>query len=118
VCSYGQLRCLEWKSGRRQWETFAATSGASEERWSNAFLTRLSHPSEDGHRFIIFNEKGELILARLTPEAYQETSRASIVTPDCPSVKDRPVVWTHPAYAGRRAYVKNNSEIVCVDLAP
>jgi hypothetical protein len=52
------------------------------------------------------------------PEAYQETSRASIVTPDCPSVKDRPVVWTHPAYAGRRAYVKNNSEIVCVDLAP
>ena len=117
VCSYGQLRCLEWKSGRRQWETLAATSGASEERWSNAFLTRLSHPSEDGHRFIIFNEKGELILARLTPEAYQETSRASIVAPDCPAVKDRPVVWTHPAYAGRRAYVKNNSEIVCVDLA-
>lgn len=117
VCSYGQLRCLEWKSGSRRWETFAATTGAGEARWGNAFLTRLAGPGEDGHRFLIFNEKGELILARLSPDQYQEISRAPIVKPDCPAVKDRPVVWTHPAYAGRRAFVKNNSEIVCVDLA-
>lgn len=117
VCSYGQLRCLEWKSGARRWETFAATTGAGEERWGTAFLTRLEGPGEDGQRFVIFNEKGDLILARLTPEKYHEISRAQIVKPDCPAVKDRPVVWTHPAYAGRRAFVKNNAEIVCVDLA-
>ena len=117
VCSYGQLRCLEWKSGQRRWETFAATTGGGEVRWGTAFLTRLAGPGEDGNRFVIFNEKGELILARLTPEAYAETGRAAIVKPDCPAVKDRPVVWTHPAYAGRRAFVKNNAEIVCVDLA-
>lgn len=117
VCSYGQLRCLDWKLGARQWETFAATTGAGEERWGTAFLTRLAGPGEDGHRFLLFNEKGELILARLTPEKYQEISRAKIVEPDCPAVKDRPVVWTHPAYAGRRAFIKNNSEVVCVDLA-
>jgi len=117
VCSYGQLRCLEWASGARKWETFEATSRAGEERWGTAFLTRLGGEGEDGHRFVIFNEKGELILARLTPQAYTEISRAKIVEGDCPAVKDRPVVWTHPAYAGRRAFIKNNSEIVCVDLA-
>lgn len=117
VCSYGQLRCLEWSSGARKWETFAATTGTGEERWGTAFLTRLAGPDEDGQRFLLFNEKGELILARLTPEKYEEISRAAIVKPDCPAVKDRPVVWTHPAYAGRRAFIKNNTEVVCVDLA-
>lgn len=113
VCSYGQLRCLEWKTGRRKWETFAATTGGGEERWATAFLTQLG----DSDRFLLFNEKGELILAELTPEAYREISRVKIVEPDCRDVRERPVVWSHPAYANKRAYIRNNSELVCVDLS-
>jgi hypothetical protein len=27
------------------------------------------------------------------------------------------VVWVHPAFANRRVYVRNDREMVCVDLA-
>ena len=29
----------------------------------------------------------------------------------------RPVVWSYPAFANRRLYVRNDKEIVCVSLA-
>jgi hypothetical protein len=29
----------------------------------------------------------------------------------------RLVVWSHPAFANRRVYARNDKEIVCVDLA-
>src|SRR5262249_3575365 len=59
VCSYGQLRCLKADTGERIWETLQATGGKLE-RWSNAFLV------PQGDRYFLFNEKGDLILARLT----------------------------------------------------
>ena len=29
----------------------------------------------------------------------------------------RAVLWSHPAFANRRAYARNDKEIICVDLA-
>jgi hypothetical protein len=29
----------------------------------------------------------------------------------------RLVVWSHPAFANRRVYARNDKEIICVDLA-
>ena len=29
----------------------------------------------------------------------------------------RPIVWSHPAFANRRVYARNDKEIVCVSLA-
>jgi outer membrane protein assembly factor BamB len=107
VCSYGQLRCLEAQTGERVWETFAATG---EGRWSTAFLIR----HEDA--FFLFNEQGELITADLTPEGYHETSRAPLIPPTA-KVGRRTVVWSHPAFAGRCVFARNDQEIVCVDLA-
>ncbi|MDB6135697.1 MAG: hypothetical protein JWM59_3940 [Verrucomicrobiales bacterium] len=109
VCSYGQLRCLEWKTGARKWETFAGTGG-KEERWATAFLTRLGH---SGNEFILFNEQGELIRAALTPEAYQEKQRRQIIEPNCPDVKERPVVWSHPAYARGHVWARNHGSLRC-----
>jgi hypothetical protein len=109
VCSYGELRCLKADSGQRVWETFQATTGEST-RWGNAFLI------ENGDRFFLFNEKGDLIIARLTPRGYQEISRAHILEPTNNMAK-RPVVWTHPAFANKCMYARNDKEIVCVSLA-
>jgi outer membrane protein assembly factor BamB len=109
VCSYGQLRCLEEKTGKRRWETLEATTG-SLVRWGNAFLVR----HED--RFFLFNEKGDLIIAKLTPEKYEEISRAHILEPDN-NLPGRQVVWSHPAFADKCAFVRNDHEIVCVSLA-
>lgn len=112
VCSYGQLRCLEWGSGRRLWETFAATTGEGELRWGTAFLTRLGRT---GNRFILFNEKGELILADLTPQGYQEKDRANVIEPDN-TLCGRPVVWSHPAYGNGRAFIRNDSRVIALRL--
>jgi outer membrane protein assembly factor BamB len=108
-CSYGQFRCLKTATGERVWETFAPTTGKSE-RWGNAFI--VPH----GERYFLFNEQGDLIIARLTPEKYEELSRVRLIEPNNHDAR-RPVVWSHPAFANRSVYARNDAEIVCASLA-
>jgi len=108
-CSYGQFRCLKADTGERIWETFEPTSGKSE-RWGHAFVIK------NGDRAFLFSEKGDLIIARLSPEKYQEISRARLLEPDNRD-PGRPVVWSHPAFANKSVYARNDKEMVCVSLA-
>jgi len=108
VCSHGELRCLDLKTGDRVWSTFEATSGQSA-RWGTAFLVK----HED--RYFLFSEQGDLIIARLTPQGYEELSRAHLLEPTGPSQR-RDVVWTHPAFANRNVYARNDREIISVSL--
>ena len=110
VCSYGQLRCLKLETGERVWETFAATTGGGPVRWANAFIIK------NGGRFFLANEKGDLIVARLTPKGYEEISRTHLLEPTN-SDPHRLVVWSHPAFANHCIYARNDREIVCVSLA-
>ncbi|MBX3439094.1 MAG: PQQ-like beta-propeller repeat protein, partial [Planctomycetaceae bacterium] len=118
VCSYGQLRCLDAVTGTRLWETEQATGSG---RWWNAFLIphepRGEPSPETGHRVFIANEQGELILARLTPEGYEEQSRSMLIEPTRPLARQRVVVWSHPAFAERSVFARNDREIVRVSLA-
>jgi outer membrane protein assembly factor BamB len=107
ICSYGQLRCLDAKTGTRLWETFEATG---EGRWWNAFIV----PHED--RYFIHNEQGDLIIANLTPKGYTEISRAKLVAPTRP-VRRRQTIWSHPAFAMKSVFARNDKEIVRVDLS-
>jgi outer membrane protein assembly factor BamB len=111
VCSYGQLRCLKADSGERLWETFQATTGGEPVRWANAFIVKAK---ENGH-FFLFNEKGDLIIADLTPEGYKELSRAHLLDPTN-TAAGRDVLWSHPAFANRHIYARNDREIICADL--
>jgi outer membrane protein assembly factor BamB len=110
VCSYGQLRCLKADTGERLWDTFAATTGDKEVRWGNAFLVK------NGSRFFLFNERGELILAKLSPKGYEEVGRARLLEPTN-TAAGRSVVWSHPAFASRCVFVRNDQELVCASLA-
>lgn len=107
VCSYGQLRCLDVVSGERVWETFEATGQG---RWWNAFLV----PHED--RYFVHNEQGDLIIAKLSPEGYEEISRAKLVEPTR-QVQRRMTIWSHPAFAMKSVFARNDKEIVRVDLS-
>ena len=107
VCSYGQLRCLDATSGKRIWETLDATGDG---RWWNAFLV----PHED--RYFIHNEQGDLIIAKLSPKGYDEISRAKLVEPTRP-VRRRMTIWSHPAFALKSVFARNDKEIVRVNLA-
>ena len=108
-CSYGQFRCLKLETGERLWETFAPTSGKSA-RWGHAFVVK------NGGRSFIFSEQGDLIIAKLTPEKYEELSRAHLIDADNRD-PGRPVVWSHPAFANKSIYARNDQEIICVSLA-
>jgi len=115
VCSYGELRGLELATGKRLWETRKPTVGTATNegkptRWGNAFL----NPHED--RTFLFNEKGELILAKLSPDGYEEISRAQLVKP-LNKLAGRAVVWSPPAFAHKKCFARNDAEVVCVDLA-
>ena len=67
-------------------------------------------------RSFIFSERGDLIIAKLSPEKYEELSRAHLLEPDNRD-PGRPVVWSHPAFANKSIYARNDQEIVCVSLA-
>ncbi|MBL4883664.1 MAG: PQQ-like beta-propeller repeat protein [Planctomycetaceae bacterium] len=107
VGSYGALRCLKADTGERVWETFEATG---EDRWWNAFI--ISH--ED--RFFLHNEQGDLIIANLTPQGYQELSRAKLIEPTR-KVKRRLTIWSHPAFAMKSIFARNDNEIIRVNLS-
>jgi outer membrane protein assembly factor BamB len=110
VCSYGELRCLRLADGMRVWQTLEATCGGSEpQRWANAFIV------EQGDRYFLFNEKGDLIICRLSPKGYEEIDRAHILEPTGKALQRR-VVWSHPAFANSSMYARNDKEIVCVSL--
>ena len=108
VCSYGEFRCLDAETGERKWESLAPTGKA---RWSNAFIT----PHED--RYFLANERGDLILANLSPTGYEEISRAKLLAPTSVASGRRKVVWSHPAYAQGRVFARNDQELICVDIS-
>ena len=111
VCSYGQLRCLKAETGERVWETLAATTADGKPtRWANAFLVK------NGDRFFINNELGDLIIAKLDPQGYHEISRTHLLEPTN-TAGGRLVVWSHPAYADRCIFARNDREIICASLA-
>jgi outer membrane protein assembly factor BamB len=110
VCSYGQLRCLKLDTGERLWETFAATSGDKPVRWANAFLIKREK------RFFLANEQGDLIIANLTPKGYEEISRVKLLKPTTTDPR-RAVVWSHPAFANKCVFMRNDEEIACASLA-
>lgn len=107
VSSYGRLRCLDAATGESVWDTREATG---EGRWWNAFLI----PNDD--RVFIANEQGELIIARLTPDGYQELDRAKLIEPTQP-IQRRMTVWSHPAFAMRSVFARNDKELIRVSLA-
>lgn len=109
VDSYGELRCLELKTGDRLWSTFEPTSKVSA-RWGNAFIVK----HED--RYVLFSEQGDLILAKFSPEKYEELSRAHLLEPTGPAQR-RDVVWSHPAFAHGNVYARNDREIISVSLS-
>ena len=82
------------------------------ERWSLAFI--VPH----GDRYFLFNEQGDLIIAKLSPKGYEEIDRAHVIDPtNTMAGRGRLVVWMHPAFADKCVFVRNDKELICVSLA-
>lgn len=109
VDSYGELRCLDASDGHRVWEDTTAVPPA---RWSTI------HFVKNGDRYFMFNERGELIIARLSPKGYDEISRAKTLEPTEEQLRQRGgVCWSHPAFANKHIFARNDKELISVNLA-
>ena len=108
----GALTAVKLESGERVWETTEPVTGKGSKPADSAtaFIVK------NGDRFFLFNELGELVIAKLTPEKYQELGRAKILDPTNKAF-GRDVVWSHPAFANKCIFVRNDKELVCVSLA-
>jgi len=108
VDSYGELRCLDLMTGDRVWESQDAVPRA---RWATI------HFVVNGDRIWMFNERGQLIIARLSPRGYEEISRAQLIQPTTGQLPQRGgVCWAHPAYANQHVFIRNDTELVCASL--
>jgi outer membrane protein assembly factor BamB len=111
ACSYGEFRCLDATTGERIWDSLAPIALNKPTRWGNIFIT----PQAD--RYFLFTEKGDLVIANLSPAGYDEIDRAHVIEPNNPDLHQRQVVWSHPAYAQKSCFIRNDSEIIRVSLA-
>ena len=106
---YGELRCLKAANGDRVGEDLTATQKV---RWGAIHMVR------NGERIWMFNERGELILCTLSPEGFGEISRSKLLDPTTAQLKSRGgVCWSHPAYANRHVFARNDRELICASLA-
>jgi outer membrane protein assembly factor BamB len=109
VDSYGELRCLRASDGERLWEDLTATPKA---RWSTI------HFVQNGERTRMFNERGELLIGKLSPQGFEEISRSKLLEPTLDQLRQRGgVCWSHPAFANKHIFARNDKELVCASLA-
>ncbi len=108
VDSYGQFRCLNAQTGERVWESQDAVPKA---RWATV------HMVSQADRVWMFNERGELLITRLSPKGLEVLDRAQVIEPTRKQLNDRGgVVWTHPAFAEQAIFVRNDERLVRASL--
>lgn len=87
------LTCLDYETGETQWQHRGLGCGS-------VML------ADD--KLILLSDKGKLVIAEATPEAYQPLAEAQILTGKC---------WTVPVLSGGYLYARNAAgDLVCVDL--
>ena len=106
----GLLYAVEVPSGKRLWESDRPLKEDKKFASGSAFIVK------NQNRFILLNELGEIVFCKLSPQGYEEIDRAKVIAPTS-AVFGRKVVWCQPAFAQKRMFVRNDKEIICVDLA-
>ncbi len=87
------LKCLDAATGAEKWKTRGYGKG-----------TLIA---ADGH-LVVLGEQGNLGVAEATPGGFVEKANAQVFHSKC---------WTAPALADGRLYLRDESEIVCINLA-
>jgi outer membrane protein assembly factor BamB len=106
----GRLRGVRPDTGATAWQTSEPVSGKRAVLSGAAFLVK------NGEQCFPFNGKGVLVVAKLTPKGYTEVDRRKLLVPTNVA-SGREVVWSHPAFANKRIFARNDKGIRCASLA-
>jgi|694.fasta_scaffold17934_7 outer membrane protein assembly factor BamB len=105
----GWLRCIDFQTGERRWQTTEPVVGPRPVNPGTAFIVR------NGDRYFIAAETGELTIAHMNPEKYEKVSSVKLLEPTHESFGHL-AVWSAPAYANGCIFWRNDKEIICVSL--
>ena len=114
-------RELRRAAGHRRRQRQTALAERPHERpgpWATAYFVR------NRDRWFVTNDSGDLIIARFSPEGYEEIDRTQLLAPTTRTRGgatgrwgDRAVLWAHPAFANRHVVARNDAEVVRLSLA-
>jgi outer membrane protein assembly factor BamB len=107
----GEFRAVNIATGEVLWKTHEPTNGKD-----TAAPHGTAFAVKNGDRYFLFSETGDLIIAKLTPQKYEELGRAKLVEPTGEGM-GRKVVWSYPAFADKKVFARNDKQIVSYDLA-
>ncbi|MCA9068860.1 MAG: hypothetical protein KDA84_08055, partial [Planctomycetaceae bacterium] len=114
--SRGQFRCLDFLTGEERW----VQGQINQRRSLNQEDNDPSQPKKDrpigqatvlfaDGKLVLFNDVGELILAKATSDAYEELGRVQVLGGE--------ICWTQPTLVRGRLYVRNHSRAACILLS-
>ena len=103
------------EDGKRFWQTEEPVVEKKHRTSGRHGTVYLTHHAGN-EQFWIVNEGGNLILAKLNKEGYKELGRQHILEPTNEAF-GRPVVWSAPAFAEKSVFMRNDKELVRVDLS-
>lgn len=109
-CRPGIFRAVDLTTGERLWQSLEPFSLKRPKAHATAFIVK------QGSRYVLFNESGELVFANLSRDGYEEISKAKVIEPTGEAF-GRDVVWTHPAYADKAAFIRNDKKLIRVNLS-
>jgi outer membrane protein assembly factor BamB len=87
-----QLRCVELKTGRVMWSKEGLAAGT----------VTLA-----GDRLLVLTEKGQLVMAKAEPKAYEEVARAQVLGFNARA---------YPAISNGRVFARDGMKLVCLEL--
>jgi outer membrane protein assembly factor BamB len=89
----GKLTCIDYNTGQRKWAQGGLGTG--------------SLMVAEG-KLVVLGERGKLVIARASPEKYEQLASAQVLTGKC---------WTVPVLANGRIYARNAAgDLVCIDV--
>jgi outer membrane protein assembly factor BamB len=101
---YGEFHCVDAATGSIVWRTREPTG---ETKWGESV-----HLTPNGKRVFLFNDCGQLMIARLGKAGYHELGCASLIEPTIGAKEERAVAWAHPACANGHIIVRNDKGLV------
>ena len=97
--SEGVLKCLSWPDGKVLWQS------------REPGLNKGGSLVRAGDKLILMSERGELTLARATPQKVEIVSQAKVFDEGSEN-------WSTPLLYGGRLYAKGEKEFACFDVSP
>jgi WD40 repeat protein len=107
VLDDSMVGCFDGGTGEEIWKTVEKTHGKM----------GAAHMVANGDRVFFFNQRGQLVLTKLTKAAYEEIGRCLLVEPTVGYRPAGPQAWAHPAFANQSVYARNDKELICASLA-